>query len=548
MKSKIFRTTLFVTLITLCVSMSVVLVMVYNFFENSDTTELDREAEHIAETLEIYGMEYIENVDFGDLRVSYINSAGDVIYDNKAQTKDMQSHKDREEFIQAMETGKGKSVRLSQTLSEKTYYISRKLENGDVIRISDARSSEWDLFVQLFYQIVLVVILSVVLSAVFSKRLAKGVTKPINEIDLEHPDKEDVYEEITPLLTRIGEQRKQIEEQMAILKKERREFAAITSNMQEGFIVIDRGTNILSSNTAAADILNKGEAVGEKSVFGLNRSEKFIEAVEGALKGNHEYVVLEERGKYISVFANPVYEKKKIIGALLILMDVTEKEGRESLRREFTANVSHELKTPLTSISLAAEMLKSGMVKSEDTVAFSQKIYGEAKRLISLVDDIIKLSRLDESENKLDFKKTDCAPLVKKAVDSLRDEAIKKSIEITENICSVEIKCVPHLIEEIAYNLLSNAVKYTPEGGRVTVELMGGEEPFLLVSDNGMGIPKNEQERIFERFYRVDRSHGKKVEGTGLGLSIVKHAAIIHNAVIRLESEEGKGSTFKIIF
>lgn len=548
MRAKIFRTTIAITLITLCASMSTVIGMIYNLFENSDSSELRREADHIADTLEIYGMDYITSVDFVDLRVSYINSEGTVLYDNKAQTKDMENHSTREEFIQAIETGEGQSARLSKTLSEKTYYISKRLSNGDVLRISDTRASEWSLVIKVVYRIIFVLVLSLMLSAIFSRRLAARVTKPINEIDLSNPDKADVYEELTPLLTRIAEQRKQIDNQMSLLKKERREFAAITSNMKEGFIVIDSTTNILSSNSAAADLLNCGEIVPEGSVFQLNRSEKFMKAVESALDGVHVDVILEENSRYISVFANPVYEKKKLIGALLILMDVTEKEGRESLRREFTGNVSHELKTPLTSISVAAEMLKSGMVKSEDTKSFTEKIYNEAKRLINLVDDIIKLSRLDEGESKIAFVKTDCAIPVKKAVNELWEAAEKKNIELTAEIESIEMDCIPHLVEELVYNLLSNAIKYTPEGGKVNVRFENRDGVVLSVSDTGIGIPKSEQERIFERFYRVDRSHTKTIEGTGLGLSIVKHAALIHNALVKVESEEGKGSTFKVIF
>ena len=258
---------------------------------------------------------------------------------------------------------------------------------------------------------------------------------------------------------------------------------------------------------------------------------------------------METNGRYISVLANPVHEKKCVIGALLIFMDVTEREGRDMLRREFTANVSHELKTPLTGISIAAEMLKSGMVKSEDTNVFSERIYNEAKRLINLVDDIIKLSRLDEGDSRISFEKSDMTAIVRKAIDQLRDDAVKKDIEIAENISCIEMECIPHLVEEMVYNLVSNAVKYTPNGGRVTVELMQDKDNVTLsVTDTGIGIPKSEQERIFERFYRVDRSHTKAVEGTGLGLSIVKHAAIIHNGVIKLDSEEGKGSKFTIIF
>lgn len=547
MRGRIFRTTLLVTLVTLTVCLAVIIGLLYTFFENSYTVELKNEADYIASSVDVYGMEYLKDIDFGNLRVSYIASNGKVLYDNRADVNLMTNHGQREEVKEALQSGGGESIRLSETISEKNYYISRKLKNGDVIRVADTRMSEWALMARLMRHIVLVVILSVVLSAIFSGRLAKKVVKPINELNLSEPEKNDVYEELTPLLTRISEQNKLIGQQMEQLRLERQEFAAITSNMSEGFVVIDAKAKVLSCNVAVTNLLGTEKVSGE-SVYHICRKDKFIRCVESALAGKEMSVVIENRGRYISVIANPVYDQKHVIGALLLMMDVTEKEGREMLRREFTANVSHELKTPLTSVVLAAEMMKNGIVKDNDIQGFSEKIYNEAHRLIVLINDIIKLSRLDEGAGEINFEKTDCAVPVKKAVNAIKEEAEKKNIEIIENIQSVEMECVEHLIEEIAYNLLSNAVKYTPPQGKVTVELVKNERVILSVSDTGIGIPKEEQDRIFERFYRVDRSHGKTIEGTGLGLSIVKHGVLIHKGEIKLNSEVGKGSTFSIVF
>ncbi len=548
MKSKIFRTTLLVTMITLLVCMGFVISLVYNFFENNYTVELKNEAQYIASSIETYGVEYIENVDFGDLRVSYIKKDGTVLFDNRADVVAMGNHRDREEFEEAIKTGYGDSARLSETLSEKTYYIARKLSTGDVIRVSDTRHSELMLVSRLVMNIVIAMLLSVVLSIVFSRRLAKMVVKPINEINLAEPEKAEVYDELTPLLEKIAKQNRLINEQMEQLIKERGEFSSITSNMSEGFIVIDMGTNILSSNTAAAELLCGKKTVSEGSVYNLNRQDDFIKCVDASLSGKHENVVICEKGRFIRVLASPVYDTGHVIGALLILMDVTEREGRDVLRREFTANVSHELKTPLTSISAAAEMILSGMVKAEDVKGFSEKIYCEAQRLISLVNDIIKLSKLDEGGSVIEYEEHSAKKLTEDTIKVFYPLAKDKNITIHSEIEDFNLKCIKPLYEEIVYNLMDNAVKYTPEGGMVKINLKKQNgNAVLTVEDNGIGIALSEQDRVFERFYRTDKSHSGKVSGTGLGLSIVKHAVILHKGTIKLESEEGKGSKFTVV-
>lgn len=547
MRGKIFGTTLSVTLCALAACTAIIFGMLYNYFETSYLTELRGEADLIVESVEIYGEEYLKNMDFGDKRVTFIDRDGTVLFDSKAESASMENHSQREEFAEAIEKGRGDSARYSQTLSEKTYYLAARLSDGTVLRVSGTRATVWSLTVKLFTHILLAVMVAVALSAVFSKRLAKKVVEPINRIDLSNPEEADVYEELAPLLERIANQNDEITRQMETLKRERQEFSAITENMREGFVVTDKKTNVLLSNKAVGELLGNDAKPGG-SVYVLNRSAAFRNAIESALSGTASSGVLEKEGRYINIAANPVFSSDEVIGSVILLTDVTEKEQREKLRREFTANVSHELKTPLTSISGAAEMMKSGMVRENDMPRFAENIYFEAQRLITLVGDIIKLSRLDEGGT-YSFEDTDCAKLIKNAVGAIEQSARKKNIDITCDIDDIKLYCIPSLFEEMVYNLVDNAVKYTGEGGRVSVSFKaenGGA--CLAVSDNGIGIPKSEQERIFERFYRVDKSHSKEVGGTGLGLSIVKHGAIVHGASTELESEVGKGSRFTLRF
>ncbi len=548
MRGKIFGTTLSVTLCALAACTAIIFGMLYNYFEKNYLAELRGEEELIAESVEIYGKEYLYSVDFGEKRVTYIADDGTVIFDSMAESASMENHSEREEFTEAVANGRGDSVRYSETLSEKTYYLATRLSDGTVLRVSGTKATVRSLTLKLFTHILLAVLIAVALSAVFSKRLAKKVVEPINRIDLSNPKDADVYEELAPLLERISSQNDEITRQMETLKKERREFSAITENMREGFVVTDKNTNVLLSNKAVSELLGN-EAKPGGSIYILNRDAAFLSAIERALSGVSSSNVIKKDGRYINVMANPVFSEKNIIGCVIILTDVTEKEERETLRREFTANVSHELKTPLTSISGAAEMMRNGMVKADDIAHFAENIYREAQRLITLVGDIIKLSRLDEGEIYSSFEEADCAKLVKNAVGAIERSASKKSIDIKCDIEDIRLYCIPPLFEEMVCNLTDNAVKYTPEGGEVRVSFkreMGGA--YFAVSDNGIGIPKKDRDRIFERFYRIDKSHSKEIGGTGLGLSIVKHGALIHGARIELESAEGKGSTFILHF
>ena len=398
--------------------------------------------------------------------------------------------------------------------------------------------------------IIITVAVLIMLSVFISYRVARAIIKPINDIDLDNPDINENYEELGPLLHRIHQQNNRIKRQMEKLRKSREEFNIITKNMSEGLIIIDKDTEILTYNRSATEMLGGGDGRQiEGSVLKLNRSEPFRKAVSEALEGNNSQVYLTEGEATYEIISNPVREEEEVTGAILIVMDVTEREKGEKLRREFTSNVSHELKTPLTSIYGVSDMLASGMVKAEDVAGFAGTIKEESARLISLIDDIIKLSRLDESTVPQETEIIDVCGSARDVVSRLSGKASENDIELSFSGEPSEIKGVQHILDEIVYNICENAIKYNRPGGFVKVSVRNeGSESLITVADNGIGIPKADRERVFERFYRVDKSHSKQIGGTGLGLSIVKHGVIYLGGKINLESEEGVGTVITVGF
>ena len=398
--------------------------------------------------------------------------------------------------------------------------------------------------------IIITVAVLIVLSVFISYRVARAIIKPVNDIDLDNPDISENYEELGPLLHRIHQQNNRIKRQMENLRKSREEFNIITQNMSEGLIIIDKDAEILTYNRSAAEMLDGGDGRQiEGSVLKLNRSEPFRKAVSEALEGNNSQVYLNEGESTYEIISNPVREEEQVTGAILIVMDVTEREKGEKLRREFTSNVSHELKTPLTSIYGVSDMLASGLVKSEDVAGFAGTIKEESARLISLIDDIIKLSRLDESTAPQETEIIDVCGSARDVVSRLSGKASENDVELSFIGEPSEIRGVQHILDEIIYNICENAIKYNRPGGFVKVSVRNeGEESLITVADNGIGIPKADRERVFERFYRVDKSHSKQIGGTGLGLSIVKHGVIYLNGRINLESEEGRGTVITVGF
>ena len=517
--------------------------ILYHYFQGKLMSELKKEAVYISRGVESAGTDYLMQLNDEDSRITYVDESGKVIYDNEANVESMDNHGHRKEIREAEINGEGADERMSSTLSEKTMYYAVRLENGNVLRVSSNQASVWMLLLQLLPPFVAVLILMLLLSGVFASRLSGKVVEPLNGLDLEHPEENDAYDEVQPLLSKIGRQSRQIRLQLEAARRQQKEFSIITENMQEGLLVIDRYTMVLSVNSSVGKLLKVKEIKTGESVYLLNRSEEFRGVVGQVLEGKHEDKVLRLDGSDIQVIANPVTRENKTEGAVILLVDVTEKVEREQLRREFSANVSHELKTPLTSISGFAEIMQDGFVKDEDVKVFAGRIYKEAQRLIRLVGDVIRISRLDEGGLPYQWEKLDLYSLTHDIFSTLHEAAEKQEVHMYMEGGSTVLDTVPMIMEEVLYNVCDNAVKYNRRGGEVFVRLKDGEDAVRVnVRDTGIGIPKEDQERIFERFYRVDKSHSKEIGGTGLGLSIVKHWVKTLNGRLWLNSELGQGT------
>ena len=547
MTKRIFRATLAVALTVLLASLILIVGVLHGYFQDRVLNELASRTSYIALGIEHEGMAYLEDGFPNDCRVTWLAKDGTVLWDNREDPARMENHADRLEVHEALLLGRGHAARYSDTLSQKTLYYALRLSDGSVLRVSDTQYSVWMLVLQALQPVALVMVLAFCLALWLAGRLARQLVEPINAVDLNDPGDEIDYEELAPLVGKLRSQKRQISRQMEDLRRGREEFAAITENMSEGLLIIDRETRVLSHNAAALRLLDAQTPVEEDSVLALNREPGFRRCVEEALAGRRREELLERDGECRRVFASPVEQDGVQNGAVLIVLDVTEKEQREALRREFTANVSHELKTPLTSILGTAEILENGLVKPEDIPHFAGNIHREAQRLIGLVNDIIKLSRLDEGSPAAQWEAVDLYRLSRSILDQLAVAAEKKQVTMTLEGGSALARGVPQIVEEIIYNLCDNAVAYNHAGGTVTVTVSDTPEGGrVTVRDTGIGIPREAQGRVFERFYRVDKSHSSG--GTGLGLSIVKHGAAYLGAQVTLESEPGKGSTFILTF
>ena len=547
MARKIFRSMAAVSLAVLAASLVLIVGVLHGYFQDRVLEELRQKTVYAARGVEKAGMDYLTGDLPEDSRVTWVAPDGTVLFDNWEDPANMADHADRSEIREALLTGKGSAARYSDTLAEKTLYYALRLSDGSVLRLSDTQDTVWLLVLEAVQPMAFVLLAALALALWLSGKVARQLVAPINTMDLEDPDREPPYEELAPLLGRIRSQNRQIRRQMLELRQHQEEFAAITENMSEGLLVIDRETRVLSYNTAALRLL-RGEApqAGE-SAYALNREAGFRRCVEGALSGQRTEQLLEREDSCRQVIASPVRQDGAVGGAVLVVLDVTEKEQREQLRREFTANVSHELKTPLTSILGTAEILENGLVKTEDVSHFAGNIHREAQRLIGLVNDIIKLSRLDEGGPAGQWETVSLRGVAEGVLDQLALAAERKQVTLAlEGDCG-PVRGVPQIVEEILYNLCDNAVAYNKPGGSVTVTLSACEEgERVTVADTGIGIPPEDRARVFERFYRVDKSHSGG--GTGLGLSIVKHGAAYLGARVELESEPGRGCTFTLIF
>ena len=549
MKKQIFRSICIAATAVFVASFLLIMGVLYGYFSSVQMKELETETFIAASAVESTGEEYIRSISDGDFRITWIAADGSILFDNKKDSSVMENHLEREEIKEALKDGFGQSSRYSTTLTERQLYCARKLSDGSVLRLSSAHLSWWALIVSMLQPILIVIGISVILSVFLAYRLSKRIVKPLNEIDLEKPDVEKAYEELTPLLNRLSYQKNQLRLQKNELKRKKKEFDTATENMREGIILLGENGNVLSINQSASEILKISRYCIGKDLLLFNNSFEIQELLRNAASGEHAERIIPVDQKEYQFNASPITTDGKVSGIALIIFDITEKEKAETARREFTANVSHELKTPLQNISGSAELLASGMVKAEDVPSFASNIYTESKRMIALIEDIIKLSRLDENTSAYEFEQTDLFELAKLTHRNLISLAESKGITYTLTGESAVIRGIPSLLSEIMYNLCDNALKYNQSGGSVTIGVENlPDKAVLSVEDTGIGIPPEEQERIFERFYRVDKSRSKEVGGTGLGLSIVKHAALIHGADIEVTSKIGCGTKFTIVF
>ena len=544
MVSKIFRSTVFVVVLVLLCSLGIVVGVLYNHFTGVQVQQLKDELSLAVTGTEQYGNAFLENVEADRFRVTWIDTDGTVLFDTHVDQTTMENHADREEIREAFETGSGSAVRNSSTLTEQTFYEAQRLWDGTVLRISAKQASAWALMIDLLWPIVLIALLAIGLSALLAQRMARKIVEPLNKLDLEHPLSNNTYEELSPLLRRINQQHLQIHTQMRKLQHKTDEFVQITSHMQEGLVVLDKETHIRSINSAAMQIFGVGVSCVGSSFFLINRSHTLRNALNDALDRGHGSAVLELDGRAYRFDMSSIRSDGNLLGAVILAVDVTESQNAEQMRREFSANVSHELKTPLQGIIGSAELLESGMVKAEDTLRFVGHIRKEAARLVNLIEDIIRLSQLDEGVD-IPAEQVDMLQLCQDVKEILSPSADDKQVAVHVTGNGFTIMGVHRMLYEAVYNLCDNAIKYNVPGGSVTVH---AESNRVVVSDTGIGIPAEHKDRIFERFYRVDKSHSKASGGTGLGLSIVKHAVAYHKAEISLDSTPGKGTTVTIQF
>ena len=554
MNKKIFRSSLLTVCLVLAATIALIMGLLFHFFEKQIQKELANEAGFLAHALENEGAGYFDSFDnknnrlAGNNRITWIDENGTVLFDSRADVSELDNHADRDEIKTAMKEGKGMSTRYSKTLTEKTVNYAIRLSDGSILRVSTEQYTAVTILLGMLQPILFIMFVALILTLVLSARVSKAIIEPINKLDLEIPENNDTYEELTPLLRKIADQKETIGEQLADARKKQKEFNLITENMSEGFLVIDADANLLTYNSAALNLLEITPPA-DRSVLLFCRAKEFRGVISDVLSGiKAENTMVREERSY-SLIANPVYEKESVIGAVVVILDITEREKRDMLRREFTANVSHELKTPLTSISGFAELMKAGDVLENDVTDFSKSIYDEAQRLITLVNDIIKISELDGQSIPYEKETVDLYELSKEVIGRLEKEADKKNITFHLIGGRAEIIGVHKILEEMLYNLCDNAIKYNKENGTVDVLVnQTGDGVNVIVRDTGIGIPISHQDRVFERFYRVDKSHSKKVGGTGLGLAIVKHGALYHHAKLSLESTVDVGTVVTIAF
>ena len=548
MTKRIFHSICLVALVVLVASLSFIMGITYQYYSRLQQSQLRSETALVSQAVEVGGLSYLQNLKGSDCRVTWISADGDVLFDSSKGTEPMENHLQREEIRQALETGYGESVRFSDTLLEQSVYAAQRLGDGTVLRLSFRQETVVNLMFTLAKPLVGVVLIALILAMWLARRLASLVVRPLNELNLDEPDT-NKYKELEPILQRMDAQRLQLQGNTRELKRKQREFDAVADQMAEGMVLMNDRYHVLTMNPAAARIMGIIRPMVGINFLDLNNGKPLQDILEQGLEGNHSQCIATLADGVFQATASPIRSGGQVTGVALLMIDVTEKQRLEQQRREFTSNVSHELKTPLHAISGYAELLKSGMVAPQDVGGFSDRIYRESQRMIRLVEDILKLSRLDEGVGNYTPEPVDLAAVAEAVVRELESTAQRQNVTIRFQGVPAVVQGVPHLLSAIVANLSTNAIKYNRPGGRVEVTVENTPNGAVLtVADTGIGIPEEHRSRIFERFYRVDKSHSKAVGGTGLGLSIVKHAAQIHGAEVTLDSRENEGTTIRIRF
>lgn len=548
MTKKIFKSIIIVAIITLLSAITVITGILYRYFNGAQHAQLKSELQLVAEAAEKFGNEYFDGLSYDKYRITWMDNSGNVTYDSYVDAETMQNHSDREEFIEAIKKGEGSSTRYSVTLTEETIYEAIRLNDGSVLRISTSYATALALVVDMLQPIAFILLIVIVLSGFFAHLMAKNVVKPFNELDLDAPLENDVYEELSPLLHKIYSQQSAIKQQRFLLKNKQDEFKQITEHMKETLVLLDNKDRIISMNQAAKELFCVEGDYDEENFLAVDRKEEMRVALDEVKKKGKASFIANRNGRDYNFELSRIDAEEGTQGVVILAFDVSDKINAEKNRREFTANVSHELKTPLQSIIGAAELLENDIIKEEDRPHFISNIRKDASRLVDLIDDIIRLSQMDE-HMEMEKEEVSLCKIANEVRETLLDAATNKDIVIEVYGGDVNMLGVYSLLYEMLYNLCDNAIKYNNPGGYVKIFIEDANNSIILrVEDNGIGISKEHHEKIFERFYRVDKSHSKASGGTGLGLAIVKHAVLIHDGEIIVKSKVNEGTVIEVIF
>lgn len=547
MTKKIFRTTLSASLGIVLVTILMIMGFLYNYFNRIQREQLRTQTALASQGISFEGKDYFENLKTSNVRITWVDNKGQVLYDTQSDAKHMKNHANRQEIKEAIKSGYGESTRWSATLTEKSIYAAQRLNNGTIVRLSVAQQTIFYLLLGMMSPLAIIILLAIILSVLIARYIAKKVSEPLNNIDLDHPLSNDSYEEITPLLRRLDSHQAKIQHQKLLLQKRQKEFDTIISKIKEGMILLDDQARIVSINAEALKLFQINDDWHGRFMMEVSRDLTLKDLIDQGLKGKKKEANIDIENNHYHVLVRPTTDNNRVTGLVVLLFDVTDQLQMEQLQREFTANVSHELKTPLHVISGYSELLANQMVPNEEVPQFAAKIHKESERLVKLVEDIINLSHLDEQE-KLPQETVNLYDLTQKVLEGLQAKADKKHIQINFNGEEAILRGNPVLLNSLVYNLCDNAITYNHEKGQVNVTLKNSPDTITLeVSDTGLGIAEKDKKRIFERFYRVDKSRSKIVGGTGLGLSIVKSALDFHNGSIKVDSHLGQGTTMTVL-